>query len=74
MNLNDMKYFYLEYDQETAYLAMEYINGGNLYVFIQQNFTLSFCWDTIDQILKDIAQGMKYLHDHHIIQGDLKTS
>jgi serine/threonine protein kinase len=72
-HINIIKYFDLEYEQGTAYLAMEFVIGGNLYEFIQRNFTSSSYWTTIDQILSDVAQGMKYLHDRRIIQGDLKS-
>ena len=70
---NIIKYFDLEYEQETAYLAMEYISGGNLFDFIQSKFHSSSYWVTLDQILGDVAEGMIYLHDRHIIQGDLKS-
>jgi serine/threonine protein kinase len=70
---NIIKYYDLEYEQGTAYLAMEFITGGNFYEFIQQKFTSSSYWTTVDQILRDVARGMVYLHDHRIVQGDLKS-
>ncbi|CAF4087441.1 unnamed protein product [Adineta steineri] len=70
---NIIKYYDLEYEQGTAYLAMEFVAGGNLYEFIQRKFTSSSYWIIVDQILQDIARGMIYLHEHHIIQGDLKS-
>jgi len=76
MNLNNsniIKYYNLEYEQGTAYLAMEFITGGNLYEFIQKNFSSNSYWTTIDQILCDVARGMAYLHEHRIVQGDLKS-
>ena len=72
-HMNITKYYDLEYEQETAYLAMELITGGNLYEFIQSNFNSSSYWTIVDQILRDIAEGMMYLHNHRIIQGDLKS-
>jgi serine/threonine protein kinase len=76
MNLDHIhiiKYFDLEYEQNLAYLAMEYITGGNLYEFIRTQFTSNSYWATVTQILIDVARGMAYLHDHHIVQGDLKS-
>ncbi|CAF1409582.1 unnamed protein product [Rotaria sordida] len=70
---NIIKYYDLEYEQGTAYLVMEFITGGNLYEFIQTKFTSTSYWSTIEQILHDIARGMMYLHDHRIVQGDLKS-
>jgi serine/threonine protein kinase len=70
---NIIKYYDLEYEQGTAYLTMEFITGGNLYEFIQTKFTSSLYWTIVDRILQDIAQGMVYLHDHRIVQGDLKS-
>jgi serine/threonine protein kinase len=72
-HINIIKYYDLEYEQGTAYLAMEFITGGNLYSFIQSNFNSSSYWITVDQVLQDIAEGIMYLHDRHIIQGDLKS-
>lgn len=70
---NIIKYFDLEYDQGAAYLSMELITGGNLYEFIQSRYTTSDYWLMIEQILREIAQGMAYLHDCQIVQGDLKS-
>ncbi|CAF1340342.1 unnamed protein product [Rotaria sordida] len=70
---NIIKYFDLEYEQGNAYLSMEYITGGNLYEFIRTKFTSFSYWTIIDQILTDIARGMIYLHNHNIVQGDLKS-
>lgn len=76
MNLDHtqiIKYFDLESEQGTAYLSMEYITGGNLFEFIRARFNSDSYWSTISQILSDVAQGMRYLHDHRVIQGDLKS-
>ncbi len=54
-------------------LATEFITGGNLYEFIQKKFTSTSHWETINQILRDVARGMIYLHGHRIVQGDLKS-
>ena len=70
---NIIKYFDLEVEQGTAYLAMEFINGGNLFEFIRARFSSDAYWSTISLILSDVAQGMRYLHDRRIIQGDLKS-
>lgn len=72
-HVNIIKYYDLEHEQGTAYLSMEFITGGNLYQFIQTNFTSSSYWTIVDPILRDIAQGMIYLHDQRIVQGDLKS-
>ncbi|CAF0980578.1 unnamed protein product [Didymodactylos carnosus] len=72
-HINIIKYFDLEHEQAIAYLVMEYITGGNLYAFIQNNFTSSTYWSIICQILADVARGMVYLHDRGVVQGDLKS-
>ena len=72
-HVNIIKYFDLESEQGTAYLVMEYITGGNLFAFIQCRFSLDSYWSTVSQILREVAHGMRYLHDRHIIQGDLKS-
>ena len=72
-HMNIIKYLDLEYDKGTAYLAMELITRDNLSEFIQNNFNSNSYWTTVDRILRDIADGMMYLHDHRIIQGDLKS-
>lgn len=71
--LNIIKYFALENENGKAYLAMEFINGGNLYDFIRGDFNSGTYWKHIDKILCDTARGMKYLHDQRIVQGDLKS-
>ena len=76
MNLNHrniIKYYDLEYEQKVAYLAMEFVTGGNLYDFIQNRFTSDDYWNLTEQILRDVAQGMSYLHTCQIVQGDLKS-
>ncbi|CAF4683705.1 unnamed protein product, partial [Rotaria sp. Silwood2] len=70
---NIIKYYDLEYEQGTAYLVMEFITGGNLYEFIETKFTSTSYWTTIEQILCDVARGMIYLHEHRIVQSDLKS-
>ena len=76
MNLNHpniIKYYGLEYEQKSAYLSMELITGGNLYDFIRGKFTSTDYWTVIEQVLKDVARGMAYLHAYQIVQGDLKS-
>lgn len=72
-HINVIKYFDLEYNQGCACIAMEYITGGNLYEFIQRNFSSTSYWTMIGSILTDIARGMIYLHARNIVQGDLKS-
>jgi serine/threonine protein kinase len=72
-HINIIKYYDLDYEKGTAYLAMEFITGGNLYEFIQKNFTSISYWTIVGQVLRDVARGMIYLHDRRIVQGDLKS-
>jgi serine/threonine protein kinase len=70
---NVVRYFDTEKDATAVYLVMELISGGTLFDYIQQEFEKSNYWIMMHKILRDIANGMNYLHGQNIVHGDLKS-
>ena len=70
---NIIKCFDLEHERGAGYLSMEYITGGNSYEFIRGKLNSISYWIIVAQVLTDVARRMAYLHDHNIVQGDLKS-
>jgi len=56
-------------------LVMEYMDYGSLYDVLH-NDTMPFEGDLLLPILRDIAQGIRFLHaaDPQVIHGDLKAA
>jgi serine/threonine protein kinase len=52
---------------------MELISGGTLFDYIQREFEKPTYWIMTQKILRDIANGMNYLHGQNIVHGDLKS-
>lgn len=61
--------------KDDALLVLEYMGHGSLYDVLH-NDTLVLEGEMILPLLRDIAQGMRYLHatDPVIIHGDLKAA
>eukprot|EP00040_Diaphanoeca_grandis_P019995 m.105975 g.105975 ORF g.105975 m.105975 type:complete len:255 (+) comp27693_c1_seq1:2-766(+) len=55
-----------------AYLVTEYMEGGSLRLLLL-NFDRVITWTERLSFTKDIARGMKYLHDKGTIHRDLKA-
>lgn len=55
-----------------AYILQEYCSGGNLEAYVKKRRALS-PFEVIS-FLKDILEGVSYLHEHQIIHRDLKPS
>lgn len=51
-------------------IIMEYINGGNLYSFVKKRRHLTE--KTAKFLFKQIIQGIKYMHQNHIVHRDIK--
>jgi len=70
---NVVRYYNMEKDTTAVYLVMELISGGTLFDYIQREFEKPNYWIMTQKILRDIANGMNYLHGQNIVHGDLKS-
>jgi predicted Ser/Thr protein kinase len=59
-------------DEETAYVAMEYIEGDTLENLIQKG--IRFPTDRVIDIMEQICDGLEYTHRQGIVHRDLKPS
>lgn len=53
------------------FFVSPYLSHGSLVSYLQRLPTLSL--DRILQILREIAEGMEYLHSKDVLHGDLKV-
>ena len=53
------------------YVVMEYCNGGSLSDCLK-NYGRPFPVEIIQYIMRQIVEGLKYIHSHHIIHRDIK--
>jgi eukaryotic-like serine/threonine-protein kinase len=51
-------------------LVMEWVGGGNLYEWLQENVEAGL-WTRV-QLALQVAAGMRHLHAHGLVHGDLK--
>ncbi|CAB9526100.1 activated protein kinase catalytic subunit alpha-1 [Seminavis robusta] len=60
---------------EEPLMVMEYMDHGSLFDILQNN-TMVFEGDTLLNILRDVSQGMRFLHASNpaVIHGDLKAA
>eukprot|EP00040_Diaphanoeca_grandis_P035382 m.222338 g.222338 ORF g.222338 m.222338 type:complete len:1048 (+) comp33371_c0_seq6:308-3451(+) len=59
-------------NKSQAFLVTELMDGGSLRVLLL-NATLTLTWEQRVSFAKDIARGMKYLHEKETIHRDLKA-
>ena len=59
-------------NSEFIYIVMEYLSGGTLNQYIKKHY-FNFTESQTANIIKQIANGIKYLHNYGIIHRDLKT-
>ena len=60
-------------DDGNIFLVLEFMNSGDLQGLLWGNDG-SLLWTTRLSLLKDVAEGMSYLHEtHHSIHRDLKS-
>ena len=61
--------------QNSCYIVMEYINGGKLsdcLLKYRQKYQENFPEEIIQYLMKQIVEGVIYLHDNYIIHRDLR--
>ena len=62
---------------DSYYVVMEYVNGGNLKgcleKYKQKNFGRPFSEDIVQYLMSQIIDALKYIHQHNVIHRDLKT-
>lgn len=58
--------------RNNTYLVCEFMEGGSLYSFIEDK-TQTISWQQALKLIKDIVNGMIYLHDRNILHLDLKS-
>ena len=68
LKLENVAYKYQ--DDEYILIAMEYINGGNLFSFVKKRRKLSE--KTAKFLFKQIILGIKHIHSKKIVHRDIK--
>jgi len=78
-NINIIKYMALHRSRESTKdvvdysIIMEYVNGGNL-LDLTKSRKEKFTKNEIQNILRQVLNGIRHLHSHHIIHHDIKPS
>lgn len=60
------------HDPKSAYLILEYVNGGELYKYISRQKDQILSETNAKKILSDISAAVKYLHAYNVIHRDIK--
>ena len=74
-HINIVKLEDVKITQNHYYLVMEFCNGGSLSDCLkkyQQKFGKPFSEEIVQYLMKQIVNGIKYIHSRHIIHRDLK--
>jgi serine/threonine-protein kinase ULK/ATG1 len=58
--------------KSSIYLVLEYCAGGDLQKYIRKNGRLNE-YISVRRFLKQLADGLKFLHDKNIIHRDIKS-
>eukprot|EP01016_Furgasonia_blochmanni_P038113 TRINITY_DN4572_c0_g2_i1.p1 TRINITY_DN4572_c0_g2~~TRINITY_DN4572_c0_g2_i1.p1 ORF type:complete len:289 (+),score=28.48 TRINITY_DN4572_c0_g2_i1:2-868(+) len=70
---NVLTYLGFSVNQNRCFMVSEFADNGSLYEHLHKKAT-KFTHSQIFDICKQIANGMAYLHDNHILHCDLKSS
>jgi Ca2+-binding EF-hand superfamily protein len=71
-NDNIVKYIDHFEDFENIYIVEEYLKGGDLYTYYVDKFKSNPNEKALKNIIRQIGNGLKYLHDYGIIHRDIK--
>jgi len=56
---------------DTLYIVLEFIENGTLFEFLIKNHDI-LTYQMIKQLIREIAEGINYLHENNIMHRDLK--
>ena len=59
-------------EDETSFIAMEYVEGKNLKQLIREK--VPFSWDRIAEIIAQVAEALDYAHRRGIVHRDVKPA
>ena len=74
---NILKFIESRENSENIYIITEYYNGGTLDAFLkkyQKKNNKPLSEETVQYIMRQIIEGLKYLHNNNIMHRDLKLS
>ena len=71
-NEHIMKIFDVKYQQNAIYIIMEFCEFGDLNQFFKKNARLNI--DTKVNLMRQIANGIAFLHSRDIVHGDIKPA
>ena len=70
---NIVRYINAQHMGTTLYIFMEYMPGGSISK-IMKRFGGCLQVDVLRQYLRQVLEGLEYLHSHHVIHRDLKCA
>ena len=68
---NICSFLWANLQQENIYICYEYLSGGSLADLIHSR---ELSVDEISDVLLQVATGMSFLHSHHVLHRDLKST
>jgi hypothetical protein len=69
---NIIKFIDLFETADSIYIVQEYIQGGDLFYYYTEVMQKKLNEDKIKHIMRQLGQGIKYLHEYGIIHRDIK--